>query len=213
MAQSQEINELAAALAQAQANMKNPSKGKIAKIRSDKGTFEYKYPDLADGLDSIRVALSAHEIAFIQLVDTNSRDLIVLRTRLIHSSGQWIEGEMPVTRIGTPPQQVGSALTYARRQAIFAMVGICGEDEDDDGAGANSNGSQLTKKDPLDERISQEEAENLLRKINEAGASVQKFTKYFIINNLRELRREDLPTAMKMLDAAQAARKGKNDAA
>lgn len=125
MQTSEAINEIAAALAKAQGAIKNPSKAK------ENPHFKSKYADMATGLDVIRPALSEHAIAIVQATEI-VEDGVILRTRLIHSSGQWLESSYPVSKFA-PHQQLGSALTYSKRQALFALVGVHGEDEDDDG--------------------------------------------------------------------------------
>jgi hypothetical protein len=118
---SEQINEIAGALAKAQAIIINPSKDKV------NPHFNARYADLASGLDCIRPALSAHGIAFIQATEITN-DSVILRTRMIHSSGQWIESTYPVAKF-IDHQKLGSALTYAKRQALFSLVGVCGDDD------------------------------------------------------------------------------------
>jgi hypothetical protein len=72
-------------------------------------------------------------------------DVLMLDTRLAHSSGQWIQSEWPVCKFPSAPQQIGSALTYARRYSLFSIVGISGDD-DDDGTAANSQETQAPKR-------------------------------------------------------------------
>lgn len=130
---SEQINELATALAAAQLEMANPEKNKSATIKSEKGSYAYKYADLAEALDGLRKTLGAHGLSIIQVTQLDGDTLTVI-TRLMHSSGQWIDSTYPVCRTGAH-QQMGAALTYARRYALFAMVGIAGDD-DTDGNGA-----------------------------------------------------------------------------
>jgi hypothetical protein len=127
---SEQINEIAAAMAKAQAVIENPKKD------SDNPHFKSKYADLASGLVCVRPALSANGIALFQVPEITDNS-VILRTRLVHSSGQWIECAYPVAQIG-PHQPMGAALTYAKRQSLFALVGVCGEDDDDDGNAANT---------------------------------------------------------------------------
>lgn len=120
---SETIGAISAALAKAQAEMKNPPKNK------ENPHFKSKYVDLSDGLDEIRKTLGKHQVAFVQgpmMVD----GMIILHTRLMHSSGEWIESIYPVSGLDKH-QSMGSAMTYARRYAIFSMVGVAGEDDDD----------------------------------------------------------------------------------
>ena len=126
---SQEISELAGGLAAAQGEIKNPAKNRT------NPHFKSKYADLADGLDAIRPVLSKHGLSFVQVTEVDGES-ILLRTRLMHKSGQWIEGVYPVARIGNATHQaIGSSLSYAKRYALFSLVGVHG-DEDDDGNAA-----------------------------------------------------------------------------
>lgn len=132
--QSETIDQIATALASAQAELRNPPKTKEANVRSDKGNFKYRYVDFADGLDIVRPILGKHGICFVQTTPVDG-DQMWLVTKLVHSSGQWISSPYPVGRIGAH-QALGAALSYARRYSLFAMVGIVGEDDDDGEADA-----------------------------------------------------------------------------
>jgi hypothetical protein len=123
MRTSEAINEIAAALAKAQAEVKNPSFNRV------NPHFKSKYADLGEVLSAVRPALSKHGISIMQMTDVTDTG-IVLHTRLTHSGGQWIEGVYPVSPMGTH-QQMGAALTYAERQALSAIVGVAGEDDTD----------------------------------------------------------------------------------
>ena len=124
---STEINEIAKALAAAQGEIKNPKKG------SENPHFKSRYADLADGLEAVRVALSDNRLSIVQSTEIVG-DVLVLETRLVHASGQWFASFWPVCRFPSTPQQMGSALTYARRYALFALVGIAGDDDDGNAA-------------------------------------------------------------------------------
>lgn len=129
---------IAAALAKAQLKIRNPAKDRTADIKSEKGRYQYKYSTLADGLDAIRIPLAEQEIAGVQTTGILG-DILILKTRLIHSSGESLETEWPVGAYARlTPQAMGSALTYARRYSLYCLVGIAGYDEDDDGAAASS---------------------------------------------------------------------------
>lgn len=123
MRTSEQIEEIAGALAKAQAEVKNPSFNRV------NPHFKSKYADLGEVLSVVRPALSKHGIAIMQMTDVTDTG-IVLHTRLTHTSGQWIEGVYPVSPMGTH-QQMGAALTYAKRQALSAIVGVAGEDDTD----------------------------------------------------------------------------------
>ena len=129
------IGSLAAALARAQVELINPEKSMVATIRPEgRGAAEqiFRYAPLSDGLNIIRKTLGQHEIATLQstLVDQTA-GLIRLKTVLAHSSGEWISSDWPVCPLEdmASPKRMGAALTYARRYALFALVGIAGEDD------------------------------------------------------------------------------------
>ena len=132
---SQTIGTIAAALAKAQAQLVNPEKSLVATIRSDgrRGTEQtFRYAPLSSGLDIVRKTLSQHEIATVQTTSIDEAAGIVrLSTVLAHASGEWIASDWPVCGIGemATPHRMGAALTYARRYALFTLVGIAGEDD------------------------------------------------------------------------------------
>jgi hypothetical protein len=132
---SETIGAIAAALAKAQAELTNPEKSLIATIRASNPRDHdqtFRYAALSSGLDIVRKTLGGHEIATVQTTAIDSEaGLIRLTTILAHSSGEWMSSEWPVCAIGeTPaPRRMGAALTYARRYALFTLVGIAGEDD------------------------------------------------------------------------------------
>jgi ERF superfamily len=134
---SESIASLAAALAKAQAELVNPEKSLVATIRPDgpKGTEQsFRYAPLSSGLDIVRKTLGQHEIATVQTTAIDqAAGLVNLTTVLAHSSGEWIASDWPVCAIAdtATPHRMGAALTYARRYALFTLVGIAGEDDVD----------------------------------------------------------------------------------
>src|SRR5690349_14662905 len=132
---SESIGTIAAALAKAQAQLVNPEKSLVATIRSDglRGTEQtFRYAPLSSGLDIVRKTLSQHEIATVQTTSIDETVGIVrLSTVLAHASGEWIASDWPICAIGdtAAPHRMGAALTYARRYALFTLVGIAGEDD------------------------------------------------------------------------------------
>ena len=132
---SESIASLASALAKAQAELTNPEKSLVATIRPQ-GDVErsFRYAPLASGLDIVRKTLGQHEIATIQTTTVDqAAGAVNLTTVLAHSSGEWISSDWPVCSIAdtASPRRMGAALTYARRYALFTLVGIAGEDDID----------------------------------------------------------------------------------
>ena len=125
---SEQINEIAAALAKAQGEMTNPTFNKT------NPHFKSSYADLSSVLNAVRPALAKNGIALMQMTGMEEAG-VVLYTRLTHISGQWIESIYPVTASGKH-QEIAAALTYAKRLSLSAIAGVAGE-EDDDGNAAN----------------------------------------------------------------------------
>jgi ERF superfamily len=132
---SETFAALASALARAQAHLVNPEKSLTATIttgRAGETERSFRYAPLSSGLEIVRKTLSEQEIAVIQTtaVDQASR-MLNLTTLLAHSSGEWIASHWPVCSIAeiASPHRMGAALTYARRYALFTLVGIAGEDD------------------------------------------------------------------------------------
>jgi ERF superfamily len=132
---SESVAALASALAKAQAELVNPEKSLTATIRSGRpgeGERSFRYAPLASGLDIVRKTLGQHEIATLQTTAIDKDAGVVnLTTMLAHASGEWIASDWPVCPVAETanPQRMGAALTYARRYALFTLVGIAGEDD------------------------------------------------------------------------------------
>jgi hypothetical protein len=132
---SESIASLAAALAKAQAELVNPEKslvGTLAWDGSSGAARSFRYAPLSSGLDIVRKTLGQHEIATVQTTAIDqAAGTVNLTTVLAHASGEWIASDWPVCAISeiATPHRMGAALTYARRYALFTLVGIAGEDD------------------------------------------------------------------------------------
>jgi ERF superfamily len=132
---SPSIAALATALAKAQIELANPEKSLIGTIETqagEGGRRQFRYAPLSSGLEIVRKTLGQHEIATVQTTAIGETAGIVrLSTVLAHASGEWIAAEWPVCSIAetATPHRMGAALTYARRYALFTLVGIAGEDD------------------------------------------------------------------------------------
>ena len=130
---SETIGTIAAALAKAQAQLVNPEKSLVAKIQFDEASGSersFRYASPSSGLDIVRKTLSQQEIATVQTTSIDeAAGLVRLSTVLAHASGEWIASDWPVCAISetATPHRMGAALTYARRYALFTLVGIAGE--------------------------------------------------------------------------------------
>lgn len=142
MRTSDEINEIAAALAKAQANIKN------APLNKSNPHFKSKYADLVSIRDATIKPLTDAGLSIVQGTSFQDGQLI-LTTRLLHTSGQWLESSYPVAL--DKPQAMGSAITYGKRYCWAAMCGIAAE-EDDDG----NEASQPEAKAPVKRQTAQQ---------------------------------------------------------
>src|ERR1700735_1457236 len=149
---SEGIASLAAALAKAQIELVNPEKSLIGTISPDdprRAERAFRYAPLSSGLDIVRKVLGQHEIATVQTTSVDqTAGLVNLTTVLAHASGEWIASDWPVCPVSdtATPHRMGAALTYARRYALFTLVGIAGEDDlDAPDLGDSSPGVQHQK--------------------------------------------------------------------
>ena len=162
---SESVAAIATALAKAQIDLSNPERAMVGTVynsRSDRSQ-SFRYASLSSGLDIVRKALGGHQIAIAQTTDIDrGGGTLNLTTVLLHTSGEWISSQWPVCQLSetSAPRRMGAALTYARRYALFAMVGIAGEDDLDapadsgnassgpNGAAANLSANPVTAAAP-----------------------------------------------------------------
>lgn len=130
MTHSEQINELATALARAQSQVEG------AKKDSTNPHFRSSYADLASVWDACREALTKNGLSVAQSTESTGEGAYGVTTMLLHASGQWISGTLYLRPAKDDPQGAGSALTYARRYALAAMVGIAPEDDEANAASA-----------------------------------------------------------------------------
>ena len=134
--QSEQINELAKALSATQAEISGAHKD------STNPHFKSKYADLESVWDAARVPLTKNGLSVAQTVHKEG-DQIVLRTTLMHVSGQYLSGDVPLILVKNDMQGLGAAITYARRFGLSAMVGV--SPTDDDGETAVGRGAFVEK--------------------------------------------------------------------
>ena len=147
--QSESIAALAAALSKAQADITGALKD------SSNPFFKSKYADLASCWDACRKQLAANGLCVIQTTGMTDAGLVLITT-LAHASGEWIVGHLPVAAKDSSPQAQGSGITYARRYALAAIVGLAQIDDDAEAAQArpftNNPRGDLGKTIPAAER-------------------------------------------------------------
>lgn len=126
MKRSDNIDELSKALTAFQKNVPPIPKDKVAQI----GTYSYKYADLATIWEKIRGILADNKLAIIQSPSSWQSEQ-TLTTMIAHETGQWVEDTMALKIVQETPQGQGSAITYARRYALTAMLGLVADDDTD----------------------------------------------------------------------------------
>ena len=153
MNSSESIAKLAEALAKAQAQIEG------AKKTADNPFYKSKYADLSEVWEACRKPLTANGLSVVQTQAylPEAPDMVVIDTRLLHSSGEWIEGRLALKPVKADPQSIGSAITYARRYSLQSIVGIAPEDDD----GNAASHVQPQGKKPPEKAKREEPAENI----------------------------------------------------
>ena len=205
--QSGQIKDLAAALAKAQGIMENAIMNRV------NPHFKSRYADLASVLDSIRKPLSSNGLSITQSMSRGS-GMMVLRTMLMHVSGQWLATEYPLPAT-VRPQEMGSALTYARRYSISALV--CNAADEDDDANAAETSRQTVESNGRAKRatpvgLSEDELAELMAEIEEltgededVSDNVRRFCEHQGVKLLNQI--SDLKKARDALAAKRRARR------
>lgn len=137
---SSEIKDLVGALAKARLDFKSPAKNKIVQFSGRK----YEYSDLAAITEAVAPALAKHGIALVQQVE-DQNGATILHTRLLHSSGQWIESRSRVIPVGKTQQEWGSAMSYQRRYNIMSLCAIAPDDEPSDDDALTADKKDINK--------------------------------------------------------------------
>ena len=187
MEQSENINELATALAKAQAEIRNPGK-------NTKNTFfKNEYADLTAVLGCIRPVAAANGLSFIQAVEAYNGNVAVT-SQITHSSGQWIKQvasvEVPKTS-KNPIQDLGSMATYLKRYQAQSMWAICADEDTD-------------AQDLGIEDISDEKVAHLDAMLDATKSSKEAFLKVYGVENLKSLTDSQYEKAKKQLQQKKA---------
>lgn len=138
MNKSESTAKIAAALCQVQGKLEGAAKS------CENPFFKKKYVDLAATWDACRSLLAENNLAVVQTLGLADGKGVIVDTTLLHVSGEWIGGSLYLPATKEDPQAIGSAITYGRRYALAAIIGIC--PEDDDGESAMGRGKTSAKK-------------------------------------------------------------------
>jgi hypothetical protein len=188
MNHSESIKELAAALSKAQAQIKP------AVFDSKNPHFKNEYASLSSYIDASRKALTDNALSLSQTIRITERGNILVTT-LMHASGEWISGEMPLIVGKGDMQGLGSAITYARRYGFAAIVGMTQDDDDGNGASvpaplANGNAARL---------------EPILKSFASLGVSRAEIQNYYALDNLEGLSNAEIT---KLIELGKKIRSG-----
>jgi hypothetical protein len=185
---SETIDLLATALCAAQGELKN------AKINRQNPHFKNRYADLASVRDAIAPTLAKHGLAITQTMEIGELSGgFSLQTMLIHKSGQWVTSEYPLP-VNAKPQELGSALTYARRYSLSSIVGIAADDDDDAEMASKANGASA-------EKITDEQFASLVDMAESVNADRDKLAKYLKVDALVDLPAYRFKEAMSALES------------
>jgi hypothetical protein len=173
---SEKIESLALALSKAQSTIEN--------VPKDKQAYGYKYADLASCLDAIKKPLGNNGLSISQLVSQEGEKHVLI-TMLLHESGQWLKSMFSIENVVMKQcnslQQLGAGITYARRYALSAMIGLTQEDDDAQGLGKDKH-KEETKE--LKEQVTQQATQDLsltrefMALCRDAGINVKEFAKF-----------------------------------
>ncbi len=202
---SEELKDLATALAKAQGELSDAEKS------SSNPFFKSKYADLAEVLGQIRPIFSKHELSIVQFPHQEEDGHVSVTTRLMHSSGQWMEDDLTMPVQGKNiAQDSGSVITYMRRYAAAAVAGIAQVDSD-----ANQADKKDDKLDKPKARQQKQEDQgdelpwyNAVKEDKEAiiGAMIGGRTAAAIVENLRKKYKVSKESAQIITDYEQEAR-------
>lgn len=172
---SEDIGCLAVSLSKAQSEIQN--------VNKDKNGYNYKYASLSNCLDAIRVPLANNSLAISQVICGES-----LVTLLIHESGQWLKSEFTLTSVATKSmndmQAYGSGITYARRYALSAIIGLAQEDDDAQSVKYDHTHQKDHKKEEKSEMVKVKDMVDQIRILcEESQVDMINFAKYFKIES------------------------------
>lgn len=189
---SADINELAAALAKAQAEIQNP------KFDSVNPHFKNRFSSLAAVRNAVVPVFAKHGLSILQNLTNAPEHSVSCETIILHASGQTLRlGPFAMPASKPDAQGLGSAATYARRYSLLGAAGVAGEEDDDGNAAvAKTNG-----KAPDNDYITEKQAADLRALIDEVGETEDRFIKWAKIPALGKLPAAALSGAVKKLEA------------
>lgn len=182
MKTSESITEISKALSKAWGTIENPKHNKTVRVQTKKGgQYTFEYTDLGGILDAIKPCFKENNLAVTQSAGTeinNNQLFVVVKTRINHSSGEWMESS-PLTVIANNSiQDMGGQITYLKRYSLSAMLGISTEEDDD----ANGTlGNQVTYEKNKSAQTQQTEIGKpvLIAKFKQGGGTEEQFNDWY----------------------------------
>lgn len=187
---SDQIKELAEAMVAVQAEVRAAVKDRV------NPHFKSSYADLSGVVDACRAALTKHGFSVIQACRESDGTVLHLDTRLLHKSGQWIEGTLSMRPSKADPQGIGSCVTYARRYSLAAMVGVVTEDDDGNEASAPSKAKPAT--------ISKDQIQILNDMIDKEGVNLDDFLKWAGVESIADMTNDGYTKAVRAIKQRSA---------
>ena len=203
MTDTNEQAALFAALSQFQAKVKNPEKTRKASIKSSKGSYSYMYADIADVLRGALPTLSEFGLGLVQTTAIED-GYIVLDTMVTHKDGGAIQGRFPVCPVSAPDKDRGTAMTYSRRYAACAILGIAAEEDVDTGEGDRTHTTKLAAKPAPVETIGTERAAKIDNGVKETGGDREAILRHYKVESFRDLTDAQAAQVEKRIEAARA---------
>ena len=192
MKKSEEIKELAIALSKFQGEVENP------KNIAENPFFRSKYAPLETVLNTVRPILSKHGLSIIQIPSSEGQN-VTITTTLIHSSGEWIESvPLSLKMDKVTAQGAGSAITYARRYAVSAILGISSED-DDDGNNAEPKKVPGRPRQQAPVKIGKDKADTLISLVKEKEKDMKVILDFYKVKDINDLTVQQWTKAMEQL--------------
>ena len=187
--QSESIAALSKALTQVQGSVEGAVKGKV------NPAFKSKYADLTSVWEACREPLVMNGLSVVQFPGEMIDNRMTLTTQLSHESGEWMRCTLSIPLTKADAQGYGSAVTYARRYALAAVVGVCPEDDDGNAA------AKFAPADMNADRITEKQEGDLIALADEVGADIGKFSQYLKVRRIADLPADRYQEAIRALEA------------
>lgn len=195
MDKSEEIDKLAIALAKFQGSLEQPSLNSEVKVRTKTGgEYKFKYADLSECKRAAKQPLADNELSVCQLIE----DDYSIRTILLHSSGQWISSKVRMPSNTADAQSIGSAITYAKRYAFCAILGIVADDDEDANIASGNTAQKEQPKGQPKKMTNSNEKKELTRDLINNEIAMESISKW-IYNNEKKAKESNQPFSVENL--------------